>query len=216
MDFTKLKNLDECELAIWIYETIKNDHFKEDGSIYIYNEERKLWTDNNIGRYDSLLRLHVGKMLTSVISQHEVNLEKMGLIDEKFYRFKKKIKSLQSITSISKMAKDIITKRNVVVNFKDNIKPNLFPIKDGKVINLKNGVVRDRTREDNFFEELPVEFLDETPHADKFFGSLMKFNEDMIEVLQTISGYAMTGETNEKAFFVLYGSSGDNGKSTYA
>ena len=216
MDFVKLQRADELEVANWVYDSIKKEQFKEDGSIYIYDEQKKLWTDNNIVRYDSLLRLHVGKMLTSVISQHEVNLEKMGLIDEKFYRFKKKIKSLQSITSISKMAKDIITKRNVVVNFKDNIKPNLFPIKDGKVINLKNLQVRDRTREDNFFEELPVEFLDETPHADKFFGSLMKFNEDMIEVLQTISGYAMTGETNEKAFFVLYGSSGDNGKSTYA
>jgi len=140
----------------------------------------------------------------------------MGIVDEKFYRFKKKINSFQSITSISKMVKDILTKRNVVVNFKDNIKPHLFPIKGGMVINLKNGEVRDRTREDNFFDESPVTFVEKTPHADKFFGSLMKYDKDKIEVLQTIIGYVMTGETKDKSFFVLHGAKGNNGKSALA
>ena len=108
----------------------------------------------------------------------------------------------------------MLKNKNSVQNIKDSLKDHEFPISNGRIIDLKTSKIRERKLEDYCFYESPVSLVDKTPNADKFFGSLMKFDKDLVDVLQTILGYSITGSTDEKAFFIMYGSTANNGKST--
>jgi hypothetical protein len=53
----------------------------------------------------------------------------------------------------------------------------LFPIKNGKQINLKTLEISERTKESYFDYEAPVNFTTETKNADDFFKKLMPKQE---------------------------------------
>jgi phage/plasmid-associated DNA primase len=42
----------------------------------------------------------------------------------------------------------------------------------------------------------------------------MNYNADLIQFLQTVAGYTISGDTSEQKMFILFGS-GANGKSTF-
>ncbi len=47
-----------------------------------------------------------------------------------------------------------------------------------------------------------------------FLDRIFDEDEDVIRYVQTLTGYCLTGETTEQAFWVMYGT-GANGKSTF-
>lgn len=98
---------------------------------------------------------------------------------------------------------------------KMNNAPNLLPLKDGKIIDLKTLDVRLRQKTDYFDFELPFEFnknLDLT-YANKFFNDVMNNVQEIVTYLQIILGYCITGETKMRLLFIFWGT-GSNGKST--
>lgn len=88
---------------------------------------------------------------------------------------------------------------------------NFLPIMNGKKINLKTGEVSDRLPTDFFSYESPVEYLKETPNADKFFKQIQP-NEENRELVRKVLGYTLTGNMDARKFFIWYGY-GSNGKS---
>ena len=96
---------------------------------------------------------------------------------------------------------------------------DLLPMKNKKVVNLRDGSVRDRKKEDHFSFELNIECNEgdlekKTPHADKFFKNLMVDDEENCEHLRLQLGHGITGETKKKKAFIWCGPKGCNGKST--
>jgi len=82
-------------------------------------------------------------------------------------------------------------------------------------IDLKTGILNPHRREDLIRTMIPVEY---DPHANclefkQFVFSIMNTYYKMMEYLQKIIGYALTGDTGEQVYFLLYGT-GSNGKST--
>lgn len=93
-----------------------------------------------------------------------------------------------------------------------NRSKNLLAINDNKVIDLKTLSIRRRTMDDKFSIVVPCDFVEETPHADKFFKEVMKGDDNDVEYLQKELGYCVTGETSERTILLFYGV-GANAKS---
>ena len=91
------------------------------------------------------------------------------------------------------------------------------------ILNLKNGTMDLKTLE--FGEHLATDMLTKIagvsyePGADcpkwlAFLDKIFEGKGDLIDYIQTILGYSLTGNTGEQCWFILYGI-GANGKSTF-
>jgi putative DNA primase/helicase len=94
--------------------------------------------------------------------------------------------------------------------------PYLLPIKNNKIINLRTLEVSERLKTHNFTFECPVDFKqsEDLCMIHNFMSDICTNKEDLLEYLQRLLGYCLTGEISEKCFFIWYGPEADNGKST--
>jgi len=93
--------------------------------------------------------------------------------------------------------------------------PFLLEVDNG-TIDLSSGTWQEHNP-DNFNTKIsPVNFdiNAECPTWLTFLDEIMNRGNEMIKFLQKAIGYAITGDTRERAFFILYGR-GANGKSTF-
>ena len=92
--------------------------------------------------------------------------------------------------------------------------PWLLTVQNG-TIDLKSGELRGHRRKDLITKLAPVEFDPDTacPTFRAFLETIFANNENIVEFLQRVLGYALTGSTQEQIVIILYGT-GSNGKST--
>jgi putative DNA primase/helicase len=90
----------------------------------------------------------------------------------------------------------------------------LLPCANG-VLDLRTGELRPGKREDMLTRNTGFDYNAEArcPRFDKFLLEIMSEDEEMVAYLWRVFGYALTGDTSERAFFMMHGS-GRNGKST--
>jgi putative DNA primase/helicase len=92
--------------------------------------------------------------------------------------------------------------------------PWLLNVANG-TINLKTSLLREHDRNDLITKLAPVVY---DPNAqcrifDAFLDRIFAANRDLIGFVQRAVGYSLTGDTSERALFILHGT-GRNGKST--
>jgi putative DNA primase/helicase len=92
--------------------------------------------------------------------------------------------------------------------------PLLLNVNNG-TLNLQNGELRPHRQADLITKLAPVDY---DPHADcpmweSFLATIMGSKPGLTNFLRRAIGYSLTGDTSERAMFILYGS-GANGKST--
>lgn len=92
---------------------------------------------------------------------------------------------------------------------------NLLNIQNG-TLNLRTGELRPHRQEDKITKIGNVNYDPNAtcPTWKAFLHRILSGNEDLIAFLQRAVGYAMTGQTSEQCFFLLYGT-GSNGKTTF-
>ena len=185
------------------YKVISND------IIYYYNANSKLWVEVDKNQYNSFVYSFFDN---SIVDIKKV-LKKVEDIDE---QVEKKIKELINSFDNKTYLNDIIDRSfsnlydtQFITKLNDN--PEYLPIKNGKKINLKTLEITDRTCLDYFTYECPVNFVNKTPNADKFFSQIQP-NSKNRELVRKILGYSLTGDTKARKFFIWYGF-GSNGKS---
>lgn len=90
----------------------------------------------------------------------------------------------------------------------------LFNTKSG-TIDLETGNLRPHDREDFITKISPVVYDEnaECPLWINFLNEIMGGDEELVEYLQYVIGYCLTGDTGERVFFIFFGT-GANGKST--
>ena len=93
--------------------------------------------------------------------------------------------------------------------------PFLVGVLNG-VIDLKRGEFRESRREDFVTKSLDCEYWSgsSAPLWERFLDEVMSHDRDLIEYLQRIVGYCLTGDTSEQVLFFAHGS-GANGKSVF-
>lgn len=180
-----------------------------DDIIYYYNKKTKLWVEVSKDEYDSF----VFDFLNNSAKKIKKILKKSENIDE---QVEKAIKELCIKFDQKTYINDIIyrsfskLKQPKFITLLNDDKEHL-PINNGKKINLRTLIVSDRTPDDYFTYECPVDYVDKTPNADKFFSQIQP-NKDNRELVRKVLGYSLTGDMKARKFFIWYGY-GSNGKS---
>ena len=93
--------------------------------------------------------------------------------------------------------------------------PWLLNVKNG-TIDVLTGEFREHRQEDMITKIANVEYDPQTdcPLWKQFIRKIMNYKTDVINFVQTVAGWALTGDTSAQTMFMLYGS-GANGKSTF-
>ncbi len=83
-------------------------------------------------------------------------------------------------------------------------------------LDLRTGQLRPHDPRDLISKLAPVEYdpRAECPNWMEFLYMVMNRRRSLVEFLQRAFGTCLTGITSDKAMFILYGTAGDNGKST--
>lgn len=101
---------------------------------------------------------------------------------------------------------DFVTKMNADINE--------LPISGGMIIDLKTKAIRERTNKDYYTYALDVEYK---PSKYKKFRKVLTDictgNIDKLNYLSMVLGASLTVDQSSKCYWILYGKSGDNGKS---
>ena len=93
--------------------------------------------------------------------------------------------------------------------------PWLLTVENG-TLDLHTGKLRPHDQRDRITKLAPVRYAPTAscPNWIEFLHMVMGGNQRLVSFLQRAFGCCLTGITSDKAMFILYGASGDNGKST--
>jgi putative DNA primase/helicase len=112
---------------------------------------------------------------------------------------------------------ELASKRNEVKITSDELDKNpwLLNVENG-TFDFEHNTFREHCKEDYITMIAHVDFNSEAtcPVWKQFLLTIMNYNAELVDFLQSTAGYALTGNMNEQAMFMLYGS-GANGKSTF-
>jgi len=94
--------------------------------------------------------------------------------------------------------------------------PFLLTVLNGTINLLQTGELRPHNRNDMISKLAPVRYDPQAwcPLWKLFLDRIFDGNSPLIEYLQRVVGYSLTGDTREKGLFILHGN-GDNGKTTF-
>ena len=189
----------------------------------MFNNNNGLWEIKNVKQIQLHYMKHMLIIMKPLIKYYIDNgtvLKKKGN-DEASRQMFLKAKEIKKNPFIfnpgsTKGMLNIITPTYYKSDFLNKLDNDIYtlPVKDG-LIDLRTGEFRKRCKNDYFSFELDVEWrgLDyNTPTINNFMNDIMLNNKDMINYLQKLLGYSITGLVREQKF-VIWTGVGSNGKS---
>jgi len=179
---------------------------------FCFIEEMKRWYRWDGVRWDEELDEAKMKMLEVMRTRGKYVA---SIEDEEFRKaFKNWCKSSESnyrLEASLDIASSMLVKR-----FSDfNTDPYLLACRNG-VVDLKTGKFREAIAEDWLLKTNWVEYNHDVQCLRwlRFLDEIFKGNQKVIDYIQRVVGYTLTGEIGEQCLFMLYGS-GANGKSVF-
>ncbi|MDR1930408.1 MAG: DUF5906 domain-containing protein [Treponema sp.] len=188
---------------------------REHGRDIRYNAAWKKWvvwngtywqTDNGALIHEKgleMVRNIYDELLKTADYRDRMEIEKYAMLSESVRRREAFVKAASWVSSLNISSDDL--DRN----------PWLLNVQNG-TINMETGEFREHRQED-MITRMARTAYDSTvdcPAWKQFIREIMNYNGDIITFLQTIAGWAVTGDTSEQTMFILFGS-GANGKSTF-
>lgn len=184
-----------------IYKFSKGDFFK-------YNNDKTLWEVICCDGIISDLSLWITDEAKMFIIENINNSDIKNILNDII----KKYTRYQYLKNIINFLKILINDDEFIIKL-DRTLNDYLPIRNNKIVNLRDGTVRYRTKDDLFTYFCNVEPTEtKTDLFKNFISSIMCDNDENIKYLQKILGYCITGETSSQCFFIFYGA-GSNGKS---
>jgi len=188
---------------------------KECGNEIRYNAAWKKWLVFNGKRWEAddgaliherglqMVRGIYNELLFTSDYRDRMEIEKYGILCESVRRREAIIKAASWIKEL-----------NIDSNQLD-ANPWLLCVKNG-TLDLCSGSFRPHQKGDFITKMADVDY---DPNAacvewKKFLREIMNYNNELIMYIQTVCGWAVTGDTSEQTMFILFGS-GANGKSTF-
>ena len=188
---------------------------------YIWDKNTALWIENKRSCFQSsYMKYLIESVYTSVILSikeipnafHDIPSKNKKLITttaELQFKLGKLRNSLTSLSKMREIAQNYINS-SVDEEFPKLINPAGFIAVGGKqIVNLRTGEARSREKTDYFSQEVPTVY---NPNANSdlwnnSISQIMLHNQEMINFLQEVLGYAITGSCKEGKVIMLIGSS---------
>jgi putative DNA primase/helicase len=135
--------------------------------------------------------------------RERIEIEKYAMISESVRRREATVRAAQYVKSLNIKSDDL------------DSNPWLLNVRNG-TINMLTGEFTEHRQEDMITKIANVDFdpKAECPQWKQFIREIMDYKGDVINFLQTASGWAVTGDNSEQTMFILFGS-GANGKTTF-
>jgi len=181
-----------------------------------YNPKTRLYEE--IKSIDEALLKTIEKQILQPLRERISNMDKdkYDTYDD-YVKAKNRIQTILhkygSVRKTTEYVKMLKKKEKEYISFDTKQPPHLLPLTNNKNINLKTGELVERKKEDffTFCIDASYDKSMNTTKAERFFKSLMSYDNDKIDALQQTLGAIITGELL-KYIFVFFGPNGDNGK----
>jgi phage/plasmid-associated DNA primase len=187
-----------------------------DNNIYLWDDKTKLWKLTDIDTICSEHGRYIRGILVKLRSKAIANNKTKKVT--KITKIMNKCTSYNNIQSVIKLTKPLLKDEyfeaeidscRYVINFMNGI------------YNLKTGIFRERTKEDNITKCLQFNYNESVDNKIKedIMNVLLRISNDDVDLLEFNLGwlgYCLTGETKEQKFLMMIGYSAGNGKSTMA
>jgi putative DNA primase/helicase len=146
------------------------------------------------------------------------NQSHLDFLEGKRETLLKACRYLHSINGVTNCLKGARANREAIAIAGDEIdrEPWLLPVANG-VLDLRSGLLKPGVPGDYLVLASPVEWrgIDEPcPTWEAALLAIMNDDPEMVAYLRRLFGYAITGQTYEHVFVVLFGDEGRNGKDT--
>jgi putative DNA primase/helicase len=127
----------------------------------------------------------------------------------------KKSQSIERLSAMVRTAQLHVQSIRIASHKGLNANPWLLNVQNG-TLNLQTGKLQAHNRKDWITKIAPVKYDEKAvcPVWDRFLKKVTNNDRDLMEYLQRVVGYALTGEVSEHVLFFFYGG-GKNGKSTF-
>jgi putative DNA primase/helicase len=130
-------------------------------------------------------------------------------------QFAKKSDTASGIKSMIEIAS---TQEGIVITLEEFDNNVMKCTAKGTTLNLANvdGIIQTPRRDDLISKTLGCAYVEDAkcPQWETFLSEIFNKDEELIEYMQTVVGYCLTGLRTEKCFWYLYGE-GSNGKSIF-
>lgn len=210
-----IKNIIRSPNSDKTYAELLNLYFKQNDKIMLYTENKKflcfidhIWHEI----HPQLVNREAILICSNVIDTCLLNIKPEDEHYKKFLKAKAYIDKAYSTDAIVKKYKDMYF--NGEIDKYINNTPDILAVKNG-VIELKTGQLRDGKQEDYLSKMLDVEYQGvdyPTPDIDAFIKDIFNDDLDVVNYIQKLLGYAVSGNTKEQCWAIFTGT-GSNGKS---
>lgn len=203
-------HLTELGNAIRFEYTFKNQlrYVPEMGNWVAYNRTSGLWKQDKDGE-----AMRCAKMLPYALKK-EIEKTDDANIKKAYFKWAKTSQSEKNLTATLKLAS---TEAGLLLN-EESIDADHWRIafNNGKAFNLKTLEVIQTTPDDFFMKSMGTLYdpKSKCPRWETFINEIMAGDRQLVEYLQRIVGWCLSGDMSEQCFFVLFGI-GANGKSTF-
>jgi len=193
-------------------------------SCFIWNEKTKLWVEETKETLSKCVSDIVFPIYTKlgkdILNQLRncTDSADQAMYNARLKQVHKMLGNLKSTPYVNNIAR-AISGYAIDKDFETKVinrTPHELPIKNGKVINLKNLEVRDRTFNDYWSFECNVEYLGEKANlscVEKFFNDISCNSKNLVDYHRRLWGYMLTGEISDRSLHIFWGN-GCNGKSS--
>lgn len=201
---------------------------RQGGKLCIYNGSSKLWSASSNDNYSSyIIGGYINEVLHPIISEHNQTLNNMkqnpSNYDEETIDQAETFTKLLNIMTletkkISKMCSAVKTlTSSLIAPMEDEAgSPYYFPIRDGKVVDLRSGEISERQQQHNFCFESNFTYLGKDykcENIEKFMKSVF-IGEKEVNYMKSLCGYFLSGLIDDRGYYIFSGTTnGRNGKS---
>lgn len=177
------------------------------GEIF-YNRQQKCWYYNAYGKWvvDDIMMIELYAQATMQLYETASKNSDASL----------KKHASQSLNCFAIKNLLDMAKANAIISYSEfDNKPYLLNVQNG-IVNLKTGRLKKYVEDYYPLRQCNAFYTENTnlkaPVFEKFLNDIFQNNRELIDYIQVILGYAITGEKKEECFFIFKGSGG-NGKS---
>ena len=206
----------QCELATWYINKMKEKIKISEGKIYKWEKEKKIWEVVIIGKIIRDVSMKINKILKRMIETENAKEIPDGKRIEKIGQGLKYNTKTNYIREMLEQAKSELTDEKFGAEL-DSVS-NEINFRNG-IYDLRQGLFRERTMEDKVSKYLDYEYKEEidkekVEEIKKIYLKISNDDKNLREFMFQWQGYCLTGEIRARSFLVLIGHKASNGKST--